>query len=80
MTKRFKISRAPEWANPRWVKALYSPLVAETIDQMSAEHERRRKALAAPGAIKTIAVLLIAQILLPGMASGAHFRKHKNCA
>src|SRR5207248_1375746 len=25
----------PEWTNPRWVKALYSPLVVQSIDQMS---------------------------------------------
>jgi len=43
------LAAQPEWANLRWVKALYSPLVAETIYQMSAEHERRRKALAARG-------------------------------
>jgi len=33
----------PEWTNPHWVKALYSPLVVQSIDQMSAERERRRK-------------------------------------
>jgi len=33
----------PEWTNPRWVKALYSPLVVQSIDQMSAEREHRRK-------------------------------------
>jgi hypothetical protein len=33
----------PEWTNPRWVKALYSPLVVQSIEQMSAEGERRRK-------------------------------------
>ena len=36
------IAEQPEWTNPRWVKALYSPLVSETIDQMKAERERRR--------------------------------------
>lgn len=37
------IAAQPEWTNPRWVRALYSPLVSETIDQMNAERERRRK-------------------------------------
>jgi beta-barrel assembly-enhancing protease len=37
------IAAQPEWTNSRWVKALYSPLVSETIDQMNAERERRRK-------------------------------------
>ncbi|MBZ5694207.1 MAG: M48 family metalloprotease [Acidobacteriia bacterium] len=34
----------PEWENPRWVGALYSPLVAQSIQEMQAERERRRKA------------------------------------
>jgi predicted Zn-dependent protease len=34
----------PEWGNPRWVKALYSPLVAQSVQEMEAERERRRKA------------------------------------
>lgn len=33
----------PEWKNPQWVKALYSPLVAESIEQMTAEAVRRKK-------------------------------------
>ncbi|HEV2715209.1 MAG TPA: tetratricopeptide repeat protein, partial [Terriglobales bacterium] len=37
------IAAQPEWTNPRWVKPLYSPLVSETIDQMNAERERRRR-------------------------------------
>jgi len=41
------VSGQPEWANPQWVKALYSPLVARSIQQMQTESERRRKALAA---------------------------------
>jgi hypothetical protein len=36
-------SRQPEWENLPWVKALYSPLVAESIQEMQAERERRRK-------------------------------------
>ena len=34
----------PEWTNPRWVKALYSPLVAQSVQEMQAEQERRRQA------------------------------------
>ena len=33
----------PEWGNPKWVKALYSPLVAQSIEEMTAERERRKK-------------------------------------
>jgi beta-barrel assembly-enhancing protease len=33
----------PEWENLRWVKALYSPLVAQSIQEMQVERERRRK-------------------------------------
>jgi tetratricopeptide (TPR) repeat protein len=33
----------PEWMNSRWVKALYSPLVVQSIEQMNAEREHRRK-------------------------------------
>jgi Flp pilus assembly protein TadD len=35
-------SRA-EWENPRWVSALYSPLVGQSIREMQAERERRRQ-------------------------------------
>jgi tetratricopeptide (TPR) repeat protein len=31
-----------EWGNPLWVKALYSPLVEQSIQEMQAERERRR--------------------------------------
>ncbi len=41
------MSGQPEWENPRWVKALYSPLVAQSVQQMQVENQRRRKALAA---------------------------------
>jgi predicted Zn-dependent protease len=34
----------PEWENPHWVKALYSPGVAVTIGQMKAEREKRQQA------------------------------------
>jgi predicted Zn-dependent protease len=33
----------PEWNNPNWVRALYSPLVAHSIQQMQAERDRRRQ-------------------------------------
>jgi predicted Zn-dependent protease len=33
----------PEWENSSWVKALYSPLVAQSIQEMQAERERRRQ-------------------------------------
>lgn len=36
------VSYQPEWLNPQWVKALYSPLVAESIQQMRTETERRK--------------------------------------
>ena len=34
----------PEWGNARWVKALYSPLVAQSVQEMQAERERQKKA------------------------------------
>ncbi len=34
----------PEWENSNWVKPLYSPLVAHSIQEMQAERERRKKA------------------------------------
>ncbi len=37
----------PQWENPRWVQALYSPLVAQSIQEMQAELNRRKKAAAA---------------------------------
>ena len=33
----------PEWENSSWVKALYSPLVAQSIQEMQAERERRKQ-------------------------------------
>jgi predicted Zn-dependent protease len=33
----------PEWENSNWVKVLYSPLVAQSIDEMKAERDRRAK-------------------------------------
>ena len=41
---RAALARQPEWNDPRWVKALYSPLVAESVAQMQAEEERRAHA------------------------------------
>ncbi|HUA15711.1 MAG TPA: M48 family metalloprotease [Verrucomicrobiae bacterium] len=37
------LASQPEWGNPRWVTALYSPLVARSVDEMKAERERRKK-------------------------------------
>jgi len=36
----------PEWKNPRWVGALYSPLVVGTVQQMQVEEARREKIVA----------------------------------
>ena len=33
----------PEWENSSWVKALYSPLVTQSIQEMQAERERRKQ-------------------------------------
>ncbi len=33
-----------QWLNPRWVKALYSPLVLQSIAEMQAEQQKRRPA------------------------------------
>jgi predicted Zn-dependent protease len=33
----------PEWENSRWVKALYSPLVVQSIQEMQSERERRKQ-------------------------------------
>ncbi len=38
------LARQPEWNDPRWVKPLYSPLVAESVAQMRAEEGRRARA------------------------------------
>jgi hypothetical protein len=35
------LAEQPEWGNSSWVKALYSPLVAQSIQEMQAERERR---------------------------------------
>jgi CRISPR/Cas system endoribonuclease Cas6 (RAMP superfamily) len=36
------IGSQPEWQNPKWVQTLYSPLVAESVEQMQKETERRK--------------------------------------
>jgi predicted Zn-dependent protease len=41
------VNDQPEWNDPRWVQALYSPLVAKSVDEMKTERERRRKELLA---------------------------------
>jgi tetratricopeptide (TPR) repeat protein len=33
----------PEWGNSSWVKALYSPLVAQSIQEMQTEREQRKQ-------------------------------------
>jgi predicted Zn-dependent protease len=37
------VSAQPVWENPNWVSALYSPLVAQSIQEMQAERERRNQ-------------------------------------
>jgi predicted Zn-dependent protease len=37
------LSGQPEWENLSWVKALYSPLVAQSIQEMQSERERRKQ-------------------------------------
>jgi len=44
---RFALNSDLEWDNSRWVKALYSPLVAESVLEMKTEEERRRNLQAA---------------------------------
>jgi predicted Zn-dependent protease len=36
------ISHHPEWTNPAWVANLYSPLVAQSVQEMQAETNRRK--------------------------------------
>jgi predicted Zn-dependent protease len=33
----------PEWQTPQWVRALYSPIVVESVEQMQKESEQRKK-------------------------------------
>ena len=37
------VAGQPEWGNPKWVKALYSPLVAHSVEEMKAERERQKR-------------------------------------
>jgi beta-barrel assembly-enhancing protease len=37
------VTDQPEWGNPAWVKALYSPLALESILEMQSESERRKQ-------------------------------------
>lgn len=49
----------PEWRNPDWVRALYSPLVAGSIDEMQAEQARRKQN------VKAAALTMIAPTTSP---------------
>jgi predicted Zn-dependent protease len=40
------IAGHPEWTNPHWVASLYSPLVAQSVQEMQVELYRRKKAKA----------------------------------
>jgi len=44
----------PEWRNADWVRPLYSPLVARSIQEMQAEQQRRKQK------VKAAAVAMIA--------------------
>jgi beta-barrel assembly-enhancing protease len=37
------VAAQPEWENSNWVKALYSPLVGQSVREMQAERERRKR-------------------------------------
>jgi predicted Zn-dependent protease len=37
------LNNAPEWGNPKWVSALFSPLVAKTVHEMQLESENRKR-------------------------------------
>jgi len=37
------LAAAPEWANPKWVSALYSPMVVQAISEMQQEAQRRQQ-------------------------------------
>ena len=41
------LGERPEWGNSSWVKALYSPLVAQSTQEMQAERERRKQKMRA---------------------------------
>ncbi len=37
------LSAEPVWSNSKWISALYSPLVARSIQEMQVERERRKQ-------------------------------------
>jgi beta-barrel assembly-enhancing protease len=37
------IAGEPEWQNSRWVQALYSPVISESVQQMQIERDRRKR-------------------------------------
>ena len=37
------LSAAPVWSNSKWISALYSPLVARSVQEMQVERERRKQ-------------------------------------
>ena len=41
------VNRESEWENPNWVRALYSPGVARSVQEMRTERERQKKEAAA---------------------------------
>ena len=44
----FVVEAQPEWLNPRWTSALYSPAVAKAVVEMQAEQKKRRSAARQP--------------------------------
>ncbi len=42
------VQAQPEWLNPRWTGALYSPTVAKAVAEMQAEQKKRRTAARQP--------------------------------
>jgi predicted Zn-dependent protease len=44
----FVVEAQPEWLNPRWTSALYSPTVAKAVAEMQAEQKKRRTAARQP--------------------------------
>ncbi len=59
------VAGQPEWGNPQWVKALYSPLVAQTVQEMQAERERQRKARMASEVVKSSKISRVARAPTP---------------
>jgi hypothetical protein len=37
------VANQPEWENPKWVTALYSPRIFSNIREIQAERDRRRR-------------------------------------